>query len=173
MGYANELYRTINDDMTTLYTFRFGIPILDTSELTGKKAFDMTVSNILSYLEMHINQTDLDLVSSEQRLNKYVGIVIENAIYDIFTKLEGDPQGIVGFDDMDEWILSHHDFFRDSLYTFTVTVIKYCISELKKIRESFKEMGAYVTPFQFYRNPIDPGLLEVRCYLEKTRKIPH
>lgn len=171
MGYANEVYRIVNDELTTPYTFRFAIPLLQSPDLMGQKAYDMTITNILSYLEMHVNQTDMDMVSSDQRLNKYIGIIIENAIYDIFTSLEGDQYGVVSHDDMDDWILSHHDEFRYTLYTFTISVIRYCIPELQKVTKAFREMGAYVTPFQFHRNKIDPTFLEVTCYLERTKSI--
>lgn len=171
MGYANEVYRLVNDDLITPYTFRFAIPLLHSHNLIGQKAYDMTITNILSYLEMHVNQTDMDMVSSSQRLNKYIGIIIENAIYDIFTSIDNDQYGVVNHDDLDDWILSHHDEFRYTLYTFTMSVIRYCIPELQKATKAFREMGAYVTPFQFHRSRHDPTFLEVTCYLEKTRSV--
>lgn len=176
MNYAREVYRNTNAGNFKIFKFKFNIPTIESCDLIEMSTYIRVTDNILSYFNIHLTQLDSTMSESISHLNKYIGIVIENSIYDMFTNIDDayideytDEYNVVSNDDIDDWLLHNGTSFRQKLYMFSKFVIQDCVSILIRETNKIISLGANIDYFNFNRDKIDFTLLTVECYI--TSKI--
>lgn len=150
------------------YLFKFTIPSPSDQSLEAIVAYNRVTSNILTYIEKRVNTQLIELHAPD--IQKYIGVVIENSIYDMFTNLEGFGYGddsMPRYDDIDEYVVNNGEQFRQDLYLFVLTVINSCIPELSKLHAASVLVGTPIETYSFSRSKTEPQTLEVYGYLEK------
>lgn len=157
------------------YLFKFAIPHTDSQELVGVVTYHRVTDNIIRYVEKFINDVNFNQIDIDMNRNKYIGMLIENAIYDVFTAIEdidydaGDIQTFgLTHDDINEYITNNNESFRQELFVFTKTILSSCLKELSRINLSFLELGRPIETYVLSRNKLDTNTLEVRGYFAQV-----
>lgn len=158
------------------YLFKLTIPHTDSHELVGMVTYRRVTDNIIKYVEKFINDASFNQIDIDVNRNKYIGMLIENSIYDMFTAIEdidydiGDLQTFgLTHDDIDEYVVNNNESFRRELFVFTKTILSSCLKELSRIDLSFLELGRPIETYVLSRNQLDPNTLEVRGYLSQVK----
>lgn len=172
MIYRNTIYNGFDVHTQPRYLFKFTIPTCTSDDLAGMVAYKRVTDKILNYLEKRINVNQFELIPKVEE--QYIGIVIENSIYDMFTELEDIDYDSnytasfgINYSDIDEYVLKHGDSFRRELYLFAKLTINACIDEINKINKSMFAAGMPIETYVLSRRKDDPTTLDVSCYLGK------
>lgn len=172
MTYRNTLHNGFDIYTQPRYLFKFTIPVCTFNELAGVVAYKRVTDRILHYLERRINVSQFDLIPNVEE--QYIGIIIENSIYDMFTELEDIDYDSnytssfgIDYSDLDEYVLQNGDIFRRELYIFSRLVINTCINEINKVDKSMMTAGMPIETYVLTRSKEDPTTLNVSCYLGK------